>query len=493
MKLHRFVLTFGAAVLLVSLAGCVSLAPAYKRPAAPVASRWPTTVPAAASTDASVADIDWKSFFVDDRLRQVVGLALANNRDLRIAILDIEKARAEYRIQGAAQFPAIDATASESASRVPGGVSSGSSAGVSHQYSVDLGFSAYELDLFGRVKSLKNEALESYLATTETRRSTQISLVAEVATDWLTLAADKAQLSLARKTLASQQASYQLTQRMHELGTSSGLDLAEAQTSVDTARDSVASYTSVVAQDLDALVLVVGEPVPASLQPDDSMQPVTRLAELPAGIPSEVLTRRPDVLAAEHTLKAANADIGAARAAFFPSISLTATTGTSSSSLSGLFASGSRSWSFAPTINLPIFDGGANRATLDEAKTVRSIELATYEKTIQTAFSEVADALAQRSTLAERLDAQSSLVKATQRSYELSEALYRHGESSYLDVLTAQRSLYTAQQDLITLKLSEQTSLVTLYKALGGGWSEPAATPSTTGATSSPPVAVAEL
>lgn len=490
MRMHRFTLIACTAALIASLSGCVSLAPGYVRPAAPVASQWPGAAPADVSTGAQAADIDWREFFVDDRLRQVVALALDNNRDLRMAILDIEKARAEYRIEGAAQFPSIDATASQSASRSPVG-SSASSAGVSRQYGVDLGFSAYELDLFGRVKSLKDEALESYLATMETRRSTQISLVAEVATDWLTLAADKAQLRLARDTLTSQQGSYQRTERMHQIGSASGLDLAEAQTLVDTARGSVASYTSQVAQDLDALVLVVGTTVPGNLLPDDSVQPVSRLATLPAGIPSSVLTRRPDVLAAEHTLKAANADIGAVRAAFFPSISLTAATGTSSTSLSGLFASGSRSWSFAPSINLPIFDGGANRATLDEAKAERSIDVATYEKTIQTAFSEVADALAQRSTLAERIDAQTSLVRATQRSYDLSEALYRHGESSYLDVLTAQRSLYTAQQDLITLQLSGQTSLVTLYKALGGGWSTPAPASAKTSTSPTAPAAAA--
>lgn len=474
MKMHRLILAACAAALTAALSGCVSLMPDYQRPAAPVAAQWPS---ASTTEGVAAADLEWQQFFVDERLRKVVSLALVNNRDLRIAILDIEKARAEYRIQGAAQFPTIDATAGESASRAPVGGTSGS-AGVSRQYSVDLGFSAYELDLFGRVKSLKNEALENYLATAETRRSTQISLIAEVATDWLTLAADKAQLKLAGETLVSQQASYQRTVRMHALGASSGLDLAEAQTLVDSARGSVASYTSQVAQDLDALVLVVGASVPAELQPGAQVQPVSRLADLPAGIPSTVLARRPDVLAAEHTLKAANADIGAARAAFFPSITLTTATGTASSSLSGLFARGSRSWSFAPSINLPIFDGGANQATLNEAKAERSIDVATYEKAVQTAFSEVADALAQRSTLAERLDAQTSLVEATRRSYDLSEALYRHGEDSYLEVLTAQRALYTAQQDLITLELSAQTSLVTLYKALGGGWSESAAQPS---------------
>lgn len=485
MRMLRFPRTLCILAMLTSLAGCASLAPDYQRPAAPVASQWPTTRSTTAASGEPAADIDWQGFFVDDRLRQVVALALANNRDLRIAILDIEKARATYRIQGAALFPGIDASAGESAARVPAGVTT-SGSGVSRQYNVDLGFSAYELDLFGRVKSLKNEALESYLATTETRRSTQISLVAEVATDWLTLVADKARLRLATDTLTSQRDSYQRTRRMHELGAASGVDLAEAQTLVDTARGNVAAYTSQVAQDRNALVLVVGAPVPDSLLPDDGVQPVSRLSDLPAGIPSEVLARRPDVLAAEHTLKSANADIGAARAAFFPSITLTAAAGTTSSGLSGLFSSGSHSWSFAPSINLPIFDGGANRATLDAAKAQRSIELATYEKAIQTAFSEVADALAQRSTLAERLDAQTSLAEATQRSYDLSEALYRHGEGSYLEVLTAQRSLYAAQQDMITLKLSAQTSLVTLYKTLGGGWSEPGAAAASVTSTSAP-------
>ncbi|WP_019578711.1 efflux transporter outer membrane subunit [Pseudomonas mandelii] len=449
---------------LALLSGCINLAPEYQRPEAPVAEQWlPTTrVP---SGDAA-ADIHWQQFFTDSRLARLQTLALTNNRDLRLASLNIEKAQAQYRIQRAAAFPTIDAGVSGTHSRT----SSSGKASTSHEYSAQLGLSSYELDVFGRVQNLQDEALEDYLALTETRRSTQISLVAEVATAWLTLAADNERLQLAQETLRSQQATYELTQRSHALGGSSGLALAQAQTTVESARGDVAVYASQILQDRNALRLLVGSDVPDELLPGASLQSVALLVQVPDELPSSLLQRRPDVLAAEHTLKSANIDIGAARAAFFPSISLTANAGSASSALSGLFKSGSGAWTFAPSVSLPIFDAGSNRATLDAAKVEREIQVQTYQQTLQTAFKEVADALAVRSTLDQRLTAQQALTDASRKSFELADALYRGGSQSYLEALDAQRSLYSAQQDLITLRLAEQSNRVTLYKVMGGGW-----------------------
>ncbi|GBL58482.1 outer membrane efflux lipoprotein [Pseudomonas citronellolis] len=449
-------------LLALLLGGCVNLAPDYQRPAAPVAAQWPGAAPAGASQ----ADVDWREFFVDARLRDTVARALANNRDLRVAALNVEYQRAQYRIQRAELFPAVSASAEGTRQRA---LSDGTTA-VSSQYSVGLGVSSYELDLFGRLRNLKDAALEDYLALEQTRRSTQISLVAEVAGAWMTLAADQQLLKLARDTHASQQKTYELVQRSHGLGGESGLSLAQARSTVESARTEVASYASQVEQDRNALELLVGERLADSLLPGDTGLDAALLVTVPAGLPSSLLQRRPDVLAAEHTLKAANADIGAARAAFFPSVSLTASGGSASGELSGLFKSGSRAWSFAPSINLPIFDAGSNQAGLDAAKITRDIDVANYEKALQTAFSEVADALSVRSHINERLDAQRELTAATDKSYDLSLALYKQGSDSFLEVLDAQRSLYSAQQTLISLELAEQVNRVTLYKVLGGGW-----------------------
>ncbi|MFK0033282.1 efflux transporter outer membrane subunit [Pseudomonas monteilii] len=449
-------------VLVMALAGCVNLAPDYQRPAAPVAEQWPGTT----ASSSNSADIAWQALFVDARLRDTVALALANNRDLRVAALNVEYQRAQYRIQRAALFPSVSATADGTRQR---SVSDGNNA-VSSQYSVGLGVSSYELDLFGRLGNLKDAALEDYLALEQTRRSTQISLVAEVASAWMTLAADQQLLALARQTYASQQKTHDLVQQSHALGGESGLSLSQALSTVESARADVANYQSQVEQDRNALELLVGHRLDDTLLPGDARLDAALLVGVPAGLPSSLLQRRPDVLAAEHTLKAANADIGAARAAFFPSVTLTASGGSASSELSGLFGGGSRAWSFAPSINLPIFNAGSNRASLDAAKVNREIEVATYEKTLQTAFSEVADALAVRGHINERLDAQRGLTNATEKSYDLSLALYKQGSESFLEVLDAQRSLYSAQQTLISLELAEQQNRVTLYKVLGGGW-----------------------
>jgi multidrug efflux system outer membrane protein len=465
----RFLLTPLALAALLS--GC-SLMPTYQQPAAPVPAAFAGDT--GGSTNNAVADLGWRDVFTDPALRRVIELSLANNRDMRVAVLNIEKARAQYGVQNAALFPTVNASGSGSGSRTPADLSSSGRAVVSHQYSATLGFSAYELDLFGRVRSLNAQALEQFLATADARRSSQISLVAEVATSYLTLAADRDRLKLARDTLASQNDSYRLNQRSFELGVTSALSLRQAQTSVDSARVDVERYTAQVDQDRNALVLLVGTDVPAELLPqtlpDASSAAASPLASIAPGLPSDLLQRRPDILQAERTLKAANANIGAARAAFYPSISLTATAGSSSASLSGLFKGGSGSWSFVPQISLPIFDAGANQANLDIATVSRDINVAQYEKAIQTAFREVSDALAQRSTLGRQLEAQQSLVEATADSLQLSDARFKRGVDSYLGVLDAQRSLYTAQQNLISTQLSRLTNLVTFYKVLGGGW-----------------------
>ncbi|KPW33754.1 Outer membrane protein [Pseudomonas amygdali pv. mellea] len=453
------------------LTGCVNLAPDYQRPEAPVSSQWlPATAGQPVASGSVPTDIDWQNFFTDKRLVRLQTLALVNNRDLRLASLNVEKAQAQYRIERAASLPTIDASGSGTHTRTPSSTSMTGKSSISHEYSAQLGLSSYELDVFGRIQNLQDEALEDYLALTETRRSTQISLIAEVATGWLTLAADNQLLKLAEDTLASQQQSYDLTRSSHALGGSSGLEVAQAQTAVESARGDVAQYKSQILQDRNALRLLVGSDLPEELLPNADMQSVAQLVQVPDGLPSSLLQRRPDVLSAEHTLKAANIDIGAARAAFFPSITLTASAGSFSTSLSGLFKSGTGAWSFAPSISVPIFDGGSNRATLDSAKVENQIQIQTYQQTIQTAFKEVADALAVRSTLDERLAAQQAYTDASRKSYELADALYRGGSQSYLEALESQRSLYSAEQDLISLRLTEQSNRVTLYKVMGGGW-----------------------
>lgn len=465
------------------LAGCVNLAPEYVAPASPV----PQALPASgvlASTPAAPVDVGWRSFFVDTRLQGTIELALANNRDLRVAALNIERARAQYGIARAGLFPSVDASAGGSRSRTPGSLSNSGEPRIASQYSADLGLTSYEVDLFGRVRNLNEAALQSYFQTEATQRSTQISLVAAVATAWLQLAADEQRLQLARSTLDSQRKSFELIERSHRLGAQSGLALAQAQSTVDAARADAAVFDSQVEQDRNALALLVGATPPAALLPvvpaadaanaAGTAEPAmaAQLLVPPPDLPSSVLQQRPDVLAAEHALRASNADIGAARAAFFPRIALTASAGTASSTLSGLFTSGSKAWSFAPSVSVPIFDGGANRANLGVAQAQQKIQVATYEKTVQTAFREVADALAERRTLAERLAAQRSLLGATSRSFALSQSLFRSGASNYLDVLDAQRAYYAAQQSLISLQLTEQTNRLAIYKALGGGWKE---------------------
>ncbi|WP_022982887.1 AdeC/AdeK/OprM family multidrug efflux complex outer membrane factor [Ideonella sp. B508-1] len=463
-----------AAAALALLSGC-TLMPDYERPPLPVADHYPEAAPAAASGVAA-ADLGWRDFVADSRLRELIALALTNNRDLRVAVLNIEKSRAAYRIQEADLFPGINATAGGTGTRTPADQTGTGRALVTHAYSAGIGFSAYELDLFGRVRSLNEQALQSYLSTAEATQSTRISLVAQVASSYLTLAADQALLALARQTLETRQTTQDLTQRSYALGSSSELTLRQTQSSLESARVDVASYTAQVAQDRHALAVLVGTDVPDRLLPPASADVLAQAfaghGDLPVGLPSDLLIRRPDIRSAEHTLQAANANIGAARAAFFPRISLTASAGYSSSELSQLFKSGQGSWTFAPQLSLPLFDAGANQASLDSAKADRAIAVAQYEKAIQSAFQEVSDALSVRATVSERQEAQARLVDATQQSLRLSDARYQMGVDSYLSVLDAQRSLYSAQQSLISIELTKASNLVTLYKALGGGWTE---------------------
>lgn len=456
-------------ILLASTAvSACTLAPDYKRPTLPVAQTWST--PAAEPTGSvTAADLDWRQVLVDPRLQGVVDLALKQNRDLRVAVLNIEKARAQYGIQRSALFPGINGTLSEQRSHTPAATSQTGSALEVEAYSATIGFTSYELDLFGRVRSLNAAALQSYLAQADNARSVRVSLIAETANAWLTLAADQERLALARSTLSTREQSLRLVQQQVDGGVGSLMDLRNAQTLAETARSDVATYTAQAAQDLNALVLLAGTDVPASLLPNADLAQAQILADLPAGLPSDVLTRRPDVLAAEHSLQGANANIGAARAAFFPRIALTGSTGSASGDLDGLFKSGTKVWSFTPSITLPIFAGGANVANLKGAKADRDIAVATYEKTVQTAFREVSDALSVRQTVADRLGAQERLVTAATDSQRLSQQRRDAGLDSALTLLDSQRTLYTAQQGLITARLARATNLVTLYKTLGGG------------------------
>lgn len=448
------------------LAGCAIMAPDYQRPSSPVSGNWPS---GSSTQGQSAAPVAWRDFITDQKLQQIISLALANNRDLRTAALTIEKVQAQYRIERAAQLPHIDATAGESAARTPANMFGGNSSMTLHSYNVGLGLSAYELDFFGRVRSLKDQALEQYLGTGEARRSAQISLIAEVATTYLTLAADQEHLAVAKDTLKAQQSTYDMNRRRLELGAASQLDVSQAQGAVDAARVDVARYASLIAKDTNALTLLAGVDVPADLLPAAKIAGITALRDVPTGLPSDLLQNRPDILAAEHQLKAANANIGAARAAFFPRITLTGSLGTASPQLDGLFKSGSLAWGFSPQLDLPIFDAGANAANLDAAKADHEIFLAQYEKAIQSAFREVADALADRSTLGEQVAAQQALVDAAATSLKLSDARFEKGVDSYLAVLDSQRTLYAAQQALVGLKLAESVDRITLYKALGGG------------------------
>lgn len=451
------------------LAGC-TLAPEYTRPEAPVPATWPrgAAYEGAAAPEAPLgADLGWRQFFTDPQVQRLIETALENNRDLRLAALNVERARALYRIQRAELLPSLDVSASGSRRRLPDIFGFGRALTL-EQYSVDVGIASWELDFFGRLRSLKRRALEEYLATEEARRSAQILLISEVANAYLALAADRENLKLAESTLENEQSAYNLVRRRHEVGLAPELDLRQAQTRVEVARGDVARFSALVAQDENALNLLVGAaPVEPDLLPA-ALSSVTPPPDISAGTSSEVLLRRPDVVRAENLLKAANANIGAARAAFFPRISLSALVGTASDALTGLFGAGTGSWSYGADIAGPIFDPRTVPA-LAATKVERQIAVAQYEKAIQEAFRDVADALAEKGTLGERLEAQRSLVEAAAETYRLAKARYEKGIDTYLPVLDAQRSLYSAQQGLIFLRLATLANQVRLYAALGGG------------------------
>jgi multidrug efflux system outer membrane protein len=472
--MNKFYPMLAALPVMVSLAlaGC-TLQPDYHRPAMPVAARW-DTAGQTGQTATNGADIGWKKFFTDPAMNQLIGLALANNRDLRVAALNVETARAQFHIDRAALLPTVNAAVSQTSEHLPGNLYSTQSSGPGtyHQYDANLGITSWEMDFFGRLRSLRDQALESYLATEATRQASQISLIAGVATGYLTLCSDNELLALAQNTANSQLRSYDLTKRSYDAGVSTTQDLAQAETTVRSAQADVAQYTRQVRQDVNALRLLVGTELPSGLAERARLNKDWHFPATPAGLPSDLLNRRPDIIAAEHTLKGANANIGAARAAFFPSISLTAAGGSSSSGLGHLLEGGTAAWSFVPTITLPIFDGGVNQANLDIADAEQKIEVANYEKTIQTAFKEVSDALAGQLTYQQELTSRILDTAANQRNYDASDMRYRQGVDNYLDVLVAQRSLYAAQQSQISTQLGLLEQQITFYKVLGGGWKE---------------------
>ena len=478
------------AAVIAALSAC-TLEPHYSRPAAPVAPTWNGNA-AGAADKTDVADLGWRQFFPDPVLQRLIVLALANNRDLRVAVLNVQATQAQYRIQRADLFPTVSATGLEEVEKYPAGVLGGTTGGAStgsggtgtpvpggttfRFFEVGVGFTSYELDLFGKIRSLNHAALEQYFASAETRRSSQLTLVAEVASAYLAILADETILKVTRETLDSQTTSYDLTKKSLDAGTTTAVALRQAAQTVDTARANLAEYTRQAEQDRNALMVLIGVPIPEDIVFSTDINAQTMSADLPVGVPSEVLARRPDVLAAEHQLVSANADIGAARAAFFPSITLTGNYGTASTQLSGLFKKGSSAWTFSPQISVPIFAGGANVANLDLSKIEKNVYIAQYEKALQTAFREVDDALAARGTLDDQLAAQRALLDDSSEAYRLADMRFRNGIDSFLPVLDAQRALYSAQQAVVSLELQRLQNMATLYKALGGGMKEDSGT-----------------
>ncbi len=468
--------TVALAAVTSFLLGACTMAPKYERPAAPVPAVYEGSDTAAAAVPASAvpaSEIGWKEFFPDPELQGLIARSLVNNRDLRIATLNVEAARAQYRIQRSDLIPSIEADGSANNQRVPADISRTGESQLTRVYTAGLGVPAYELDLFGRVRSLKNSALENYFAVEENRTAAQLLLVSEVARAWLVLIADRELLTLAEGTRDSQKKSYDLTKLRFDQGVSGEIELQRSESTWRQAEVDIAQQTRRVVTDRNSLALLVGESLPAEIgNGARAIDGQTMNQALPAGLPAELLARRPDVRAAEHLLRSANANIGAARAAFFPSISLTGFYGSASADLSNLFQSGQASWSFVPQIRIPIFSGGANKAGLDLANVRKRIEIARYEQSIQGAFREVADGLITRSTLEDQLRAQEALTHAAESSYKLADMRYRGGVDSYLGSLIAQRDMYDAQRALIVTRLAGAVNLVQLYQSLGGGWKE---------------------
>ncbi len=468
------------AVLSALLLGACTLAPKYSRPEAPVAGEYPTNT-GQAKDGVAAADLGWRDVFGDERLQALVTLALENNRDLRVAALNVERVHAQFRVERSPLFPTVGASGSATFQELPALIPS-SAFVPKQQYAVNVGITAWELDFFGRTRSLSDQALQRYFATEQARRSAHLALVAQVATAHYNERAFSEQLALARKTIETVEESFALTQRSFELGVASELDVKTAESQLQTARANLAFYEQRHAQAVNTLVFLIGSPLPKDLPEQKPLVDATVVAELPAGLPSDLLTRRPDILAAEHQLMAANASIGAARAAFFPSISLTGSAGLQSPDLGQLLSGDAFTWNFMPRINVPIFRGGALKASLDVAQISKRIEIANYERSIQAAFREVADALVARETIEKQLEAQRARVAAEERRYQLAEARYRAGIERYVTLLTAQRDLYTAQQQLIDAQFARLANVASLYRALGGGWNENTTTASAKGA-----------
>jgi multidrug efflux system outer membrane protein len=448
-----------SAAALLMLGAC-TMAPRYEREAPPVAQSFPGQ-----TRPAQNVQLQWRSLFTDPALQKTIDLALSNNRDLRIAALDIERARAQYRISRADLLPSLDGGASGSRTHTGSANSQTGVATTTESYSANVS-AGWELDLFGRIRSLNTAALESFFATRENRNAVTVSLISDVAVAWLNVAADQDALRLTQSTYASRKDAYDIAQGRARFGSLSDLDLAQAKTDMEAARASVAAAQTSLDQDRAALTLLVGATVPDDLLPS-GLNSGQVADNLPVGLPSDVLLSRPDVLASEHDLKAANADIGAARAAFFPTLSLTGSSGSASRDLDGLFKSGTGAYAYGVNVKVPIFAGGANAANLKGAKASRDIALAQYERSIQQAFSEVSQALAVRARIDERLDALTQATDAAQTATKLSQARYDNGTDSYLTLLTAQRTLYASQQSLIDLQTLRATNLVALYRALG--------------------------
>lgn len=461
--LHKPAITL---LLALTLGGC-SMAPTYERPEAPVAKSWSGP---AAQPGTAASHLDWQTFIVDSELRELVNVALDNNRSLRQTLLDIEQARAQYRIQRADRVPGLNAAANGNRQRLPADLSNSGSSAVSSSYQVGLALPEYELDLFGRVKSLTDAALEQYLSTEEAGRSARLALIAEVSQAYLTYDGAQRRLQLTEQTLASREDSLSLIGQRRTAGAATALDYQEALGLVEQSRAELESNARQKQQALNALVLLLGTSDAARRIPQVPQDKPMLIQDIAPGTPSELIERRPDILAAEHVLKARNADIGAARAAFFPRISLTGSFGTSSAEMSGLFDGGSRSWSFVPTLSLPIFDAGRNSANLDLAKVRKDSAVAAYEGTIQTAFREVADALAATDTLRREEAARRALANTTNETLKLAKARYEGGVDSHLRYLDAQRSNFVNESAYIETSTQRQIALVDLFRALGGGW-----------------------
>lgn len=482
------VLAIAAALV---LAGC-SLAPSYHQPALPVSGVFPdgpayhaTTAPASAPLATTADKLAWRDFFVDPALQRLIGIALQSNRDLRTATIDVAQAQAQFRVQHASLFPSLSVTGvgeyeGLSNSGLVGGGSASSTAiptgaggRTFRYYTVSAGVSSYELDLFGRVRNLSRQAFEKYLAQEENRRAVALTVIGNVATTYIGWLADQALLRVTQDTLNTQQDTLRLTRAEVNHGTTTLLSLRQAETSVASAQANLAQYTRQVAQDANELALLIGAPIPSDLPPPNAFGAQTLMADLSPGLPSDLLTRRPDIMKAEHTLRGDDANIGAARAAFFPQIELTGTGGLSSLQFNKLFTPGALTWSFAPQITIPIFTWGQNQGNLDIAKTQRDIDVAAYEQAIQTAFHDVANALAARATYVDQASAQQQDVKAAADYYRLATMRFRAGVDDYLTTLDAERTLYAARQALVTAQASRLQNLVSLYQDLGGGWAAP--------------------